>query len=45
MKDVVEGKGTGLVMALHGSPGTGKVSFIFPSPPRLQYAPKPLVPV
>ncbi|ORY86670.1 P-loop containing nucleoside triphosphate hydrolase protein [Leucosporidium creatinivorum] len=24
MKDVVEGKGTGLVMALHGSPGTGK---------------------
>lgn len=25
MTDVVEGKGTGLVMALHGSPGTGKV--------------------
>lgn len=28
MKDVVEGKGTGLVMALHGSPGTGKASYL-----------------
>lgn len=24
MTDVVEGKGNGLIMALHGSPGTGK---------------------
>jgi hypothetical protein len=28
MTDVVDGKGTGLVMALHGSPGTGKASTV-----------------
>jgi hypothetical protein len=26
MQDVVQGKGNGLIMALHGTPGTGKVS-------------------
>lgn len=34
LKDVVEGKGTGLVMAFAGSPGTGKVSSAPPSSPK-----------
>lgn len=30
IQDVIKGKGTGLIMALHGTPGTGKVSTGFP---------------